>query len=107
MISSTLVRLSNDLRRAAARREYAAVGRLAVRVGAAAAEEAQTLPAGDPAIGEIAAWLKDIFGSTEILVRIGRASQANELRRVTFLQRYLPPPDRAEKLSAISFQLSA
>jgi hypothetical protein len=102
MISSTLVNLSNDLRRAAARRAYADVQRLAVRVGAAAAEEARALPAGDPAVGEIAVWLTDLFDRAEILVRIGRASQASELRRVTFLQRY-----REEKLSAISFQLSA
>jgi hypothetical protein len=94
MISATLVNLSNDLRRAAARRAYADVRRLAVKAGAAAADEARALPAGDTGIGEIAAWLKDLFDRTEILVRIGRASQASELRRVTFLQRYLPRPDR-------------
>jgi hypothetical protein len=35
-----------------------------------------------------------LYGRTEILLRIGRASQAGELRRITFLQRYLPPADR-------------
>jgi hypothetical protein len=90
MISSTLATLSNDLRQAAARRAYADVERLVVRVGEAAAEEARALPAGDPGIREIAAWLKELFSRTEILLRIGRASQAGELRRITFLKRYLP-----------------
>ena len=94
MISSTLANMGNELRRAAARRAYAEVERLSVRVGAAAAEEIRKLPAGDPGIREIAAWLKVLFDGTEILLRIARASQASELRRITFLQRYLPPPDR-------------
>jgi hypothetical protein len=94
MISSTLASLSDDLLRAAGRRRYADVQRLAVQVGAAAAQEARTLPAGDPLIREIGAWLKDLFGRTEILLRVARVSQAAELRRVTFLQRYLGAPDR-------------
>jgi hypothetical protein len=94
MISSNLIALGSDLQRAATRRAYAAVERLAVKVGAAAAAEAKALPAGDPGIGEIAAWLKDLFGRTEILVRIARVSQADELRHLTFLKRYLPRADR-------------
>jgi hypothetical protein len=94
MISSTLATLSDELRQAAARRAYADVERLAVRVGAAAAGEARALPAGDPGKLEIAAWLRELFSSTEILLRIGRASQADEFRRITFLQRYLPRQNR-------------
>jgi hypothetical protein len=94
MISPALVNLSHNLRGAAARREYAEVERLARKVGAAAAEEARALPAGDPGIGEIAAWVKELFERTEILLRVGRAAQASELRRMAFLRRYLPPPDR-------------
>jgi hypothetical protein len=94
MISPTLVSLSNELVRAAGRRRYAEVERLAVRAGSAAAAEARALPAGDPGIREIAAWLKDLFGRTEILLRIARAAQASEYRRITFLQKYLPRPDR-------------
>jgi len=93
MISSTLTALSNDLRRAAARRAYADVERLVVRVGEAAAGEARALPAGDPGVREIAVWLKELFDRTEILLRIGRASHADEFRRITFLKRYLPRQD--------------
>jgi len=94
MISSNLAALSGELRQAAARRSYAEVERLAVKVGQAAAQQARALPADDPGVPEIAAWLKELYGRTEILLRIGRASQAGELRRITFLQRYLPPADR-------------
>lgn len=94
MISSTLATLSDELRQAAARRAYAEVERLAVRVGAAAAEEARALPAGGPGKNEIATWLREVFTSTEILLRIARASQADEFRRITFLQRYLPGQNR-------------
>lgn len=90
MIPATLASLANDLHQAAARRCYADVQRLAVRLGAAAAEATGTLPAGDPAREEIAAWLKQRFESAEILVRIGRAAQADEFRRMVFLRRYLP-----------------
>jgi hypothetical protein len=93
MISSTLANLSDELVRAAGRRKYADVERLAVRVGEAAAGEARALPAGDPGIREIAIWLKELFDRTEILLRIGRASQADEFRRLTFLKRYLPGQD--------------
>jgi hypothetical protein len=94
MTYSTLDTLSKELLGAAARRAYGDVERLAVKVGAAAAGEARALPAGDPGIREIAIWLKELFERTEILLRIARASQANELRRVTFLKKYLPRPDR-------------
>jgi hypothetical protein len=94
MISPTLTSLSEDLERAAARRLYAEVQRLAVRLGEAAAAQARTLPAGDPGIAEIARWAKDKYSRAEILVRVGRASQAAELRRVSFLQRYLKTQDR-------------
>lgn len=94
MISSTLASLSDDLRRAAGRREYAEVQRLATQLGAAAAAQARELPAGDSRIAEIGVWLKEQYDRAEILLRVARASQAAELRRVTFLQRYLKVPDR-------------
>ena len=90
MISSTLTAIETELRQAAARRAYADVERLAVRVGAIAAGEARALPAGDPGIREIATWLTELFEWTEIMLRIARASQADEFRRIVFLQRYLP-----------------
>ena len=89
MISPTLDTLSIELRRAAARRAYAEVERLAVQVGAAAAEQTRALPAGDPGIREIAAWVNELFERTAILLRIARASQSNELRRITLLKRYM------------------
>jgi hypothetical protein len=94
MISSKLAILGNELQRAAARRAYADVERLAVRVGEAAAAESRGLPAGDPGRHEIAAWMKDLFDRTELLLRIARASQAAELRHLIFLKRYLSRPDR-------------
>ena len=90
MISSNLATLSDQLRKAAARRAYADVERLAVNVGEAAAEQARALPSGDPGVREIGAWLKEQFDRTEILLRIARASQAADYRRLTFLRRYLP-----------------
>lgn len=97
MLSSTLAALGNELSRAAARQAYADVERLAIWVGEAAAEEARALPAGDPGVNEIAAWLKELFERTEILLRIARAAQADELRRLTFLKRYLPRQDRRSR----------
>jgi hypothetical protein len=94
MISATLTNLGNHLCQAAARRAYANVERLAVTVRAAAEEAARALPAGHPGVAEIASWLKELYKQAEILVRIGRAAQACELRRITFLQRYLPSVDR-------------
>jgi len=94
MISSKLSTFGRDLQRAATRRAYGDVERLAARVGQAALDETRALPAGDPGIHEIAAWLKDLFERTEILLRIARVSQADELRQLTFLKRYLPRPDR-------------
>jgi len=94
MISAALITLGNELRRAAERRAYADVERLARQVGAAAAAEVRALPPGDPGGREIAGWLQDLFGRTEILLRISRASQAGELRRIAFLRRYLPADDR-------------
>jgi len=93
MISSNLTALSDELRKAAARRAYVEVERLAVKVGDAAAAQARALPAGDPGVREIAAWLKELFDRTEILLRIARASQGDEYRRLTFLRRYLPPAE--------------
>jgi hypothetical protein len=94
MISLNLSLLGDDLRRAASRSAYADVERLAVRVTAAAAEEARALATGHEGVAEIAAWLKDQFDRTEILLRIARAAQARELRQVMFLKRYLPRPDQ-------------
>ena len=95
MISSKLAKLGNELSQAASRRAYADVERLAVRAGAVAAEEASALPAGDPGLQEIAMWLKELFDRTEILLRIGRAAQADEFKRLTFLKRYLPADGQA------------
>ena len=90
MVSPSLTSLGNDLQRAAARRVYAEVQRLAVSVGAAAAEESRAT--GNTT--EIAAWLKDLYTRSEILLRIARATQADELRQVTLLKRYLSRPDQ-------------
>ena len=93
MISSALMNLGKELRRAATRRAYGDVQRLTVTLGARAAEEVRALPPGDAGRAGIAAWLKEEYRRTEILLRISRAAQAKELRRVVFLQRYLPAPD--------------
>jgi hypothetical protein len=90
MISSALAELSSHMRRAIARRAYGEVQRLAARLGAAAAVEAGAAP---EAKAEIAAWLKQEYEHADILLRIGRAQQADTLRRVVFLQRYFPGPD--------------
>ena len=56
---------------------------------AAAAEETGTLPAGDPQILEIAAWVDELLEWTGIMLRSARAAQADELRRIPFLRNYL------------------
>jgi hypothetical protein len=94
MISPILDALSNALRHAAARRAYAEVQVLAVRAGEAAAQEAHALPPGDPGIAKIAAWLSELYARTDILLRIGRAAQGDELRRVLMLKRYTAGPYR-------------
>jgi len=98
MISSTLAAMGNDLRRAAARRAYADVQSLGMSLGAAAAEEARNLPAGDPQIREIALWLEQQLQSTCILLHISRAAHADELRSIPFLKRYLQQPARKPAL---------
>jgi hypothetical protein len=94
MISAPLTAIETELRQAAARRAYADVERLAVSIGAAAAQEARELPAGDPAIREIVAWLQGVYECTGILLRIARTAQADELRRLHFVKRYLPRQPR-------------
>lgn len=89
MISFVLTSLGKDLQRAASRRDYAEVQRLVASVAAAVAAEARA--AADTA--ELAAWWGDLFGRTETLLRIGRAAQADELRQVTLLKRYLSKPE--------------
>jgi hypothetical protein len=89
MIPVALETLGSELRKAAAHRRYADVNRLAVQLGSAAAQMVGSLPAGDPAIRQIAAWLSELFKSTEILVRISRAAQADQLRQAVFVQRYM------------------
>ncbi|MEI9976901.1 MAG: hypothetical protein WDO73_35535 [Ignavibacteriota bacterium] len=94
MISSTLVARGNDLERAASRRAYADVERLSQKVGAAAVAEARSA-----GVAEIAAWLKDLFDRTEILLRIARAAHAEDLHQLALLKRYLSQADqRAEHL---------
>jgi hypothetical protein len=94
MISSTLAAMSNSLRRAAGRRAYAEVERLVTSLCDAAAAEARSVPAGDPQIREIAAWLDQQLESTRVILRIARTAHADELRRIPFLKRYMNQPAR-------------
>ena len=89
MISVTLIAMSEDLRQAAARRAYGEVERLVVSFCAAAAAQARTLPPGDPQIGEIGSWLHGELECVGVMLRIGRASVAEEYRRIPFLKTYL------------------
>jgi hypothetical protein len=94
MISAALTAIETELRQAAARRAYADVVRLAVTLGATAAQEARALLAGDPAVREIAAWLQAVYECTRVLLRVARTAQADELRRLLFVKRYLPRQHR-------------
>jgi hypothetical protein len=95
MISTTLATIGNEMRGAAGRRKYAEVQRLAVSLSEAAAEHARSLPPGDPQIREIGTWLDRQLETAGIMLRIGRAAQADELRRIPFLKRYLGQQTRA------------
>ena len=94
MISAALTAIETELRQAAARRAYADVERLVVSLCAAAAGQARALPPGDPRIREIAVWLDEQLERTRILLRIARTAQADELRRLLFVKRYLPGQHR-------------
>lgn len=85
MVSPSLLTLGQNLQRAASRRGYAEVQRLAANVGVAAVAEARA----GANLAEIGAWLQDLYARTDILLRIARATQADELRQVTLLRRYL------------------
>jgi hypothetical protein len=99
MISAALSTIGKDLQRAASRRDYAGVQRLAASAGTAAAEEARAT--GNTA--EIAEWWRDLFARTEILLRIARAAQAEELRQVALLKRYLSRPEVRAARVAVSY----
>lgn len=89
MISPPLSTLATGLHNAAARRAYEEVQGLVVALCAAAAAEARSLPEGDARIGEIAWWLREQVEWTEVMLRTARAAQAEELRRIPFLNGYL------------------
>lgn len=89
MISTALIEIENDLRRATGRRNYADVQSLLVALGAAAEKEARAFSPGDPRVYEIAAWLNQLWDWTGIMLRTARAEHADELRLVPFVKTYL------------------
>lgn len=88
MIAS-LSTLETELRQAAGHRAYADVERLVVLLCAATTAQLHILPKDDPRIHEIAAWLHELLDWTGTMLRISRATQADELRRIPFVRSYL------------------
>jgi len=88
-VCATLVRLGQEMRSAAIRRDYAGVERLAPMIGTAVEAQVRALPAGDARRSELAAWVRELWESTETMLRVGRAAQAEELRRMPFVRTYL------------------
>jgi hypothetical protein len=89
MAATSLSSLETLLREAVASRNYAEVQRLVVLLGAATAEQVSSLSAGDPLILEIGGWLDDLLDWTRTMLRVSRAAQADELRRIPFVRSYL------------------
>ena len=89
MIPEQLSSIGNNLRRAAGQHAYAETEVLVVTLCSTAAATARALPEGDPQIAEIVAWVGELLEWTGIMLRTSRAAQADELRRVPFLQGYL------------------
>ena len=89
MIPPRLLEVETELRRAAAQRAYASVAHLLVSLGDAVAEEVRIMPADDPRRDELAAWSRELLDWTGIMLRASRAEQADELRRIPFVQSYL------------------
>jgi len=48
----------------------------------------------DTVVREIAAWLQAVYECTRVLLRVARTAQADELRRLLFVKRYLPRQHR-------------
>jgi len=85
----SLTLIETRLRRAAESREYAAVDRLTLEYGGTAREAIAALPAGAPEIAGIARRVLDTLEWARLVVLTGRASTAQELRRIPFLTEYL------------------
>ena len=89
MMSAALVEKAAELRRAVEQHAYSQVADLAVSFCEAAAAETDGLAAGDPRIREAAAYVEGVLEWSRIMLCTTRASYADELRRIPFLQGYL------------------
>ncbi len=88
MMPSYLVQLEEQVRRAAASRQYAEVTRLTAEFADAARAYAQALPKGDPRAGETMRRLVDLLSWALVMVQGARAACAAELRQVATANRY-------------------
>jgi hypothetical protein len=89
MIPPPLADIGDRLRRAAGSNDYPAVEGLVTSLCSTALEQAAALPPADPQIREIGAWVDELLDWTGIMLRSSRAAQADELRRIPFVQSYL------------------
>jgi len=86
----SLTRVEDRFRHAVESRQYGAADQLALQYGDAARDAVAALPAGDPARAQIARRVLDTLEWARLVLLIGRASTARELRRIPFLTSYMP-----------------
>jgi hypothetical protein len=85
-----LTQLEERLKCAAEARQYAEVDRLTLEYGDAARTAIGVLPAGAPEVAQVAQRVLNTLERARLIVLTGRAQTACELRRIPFLERYLP-----------------
>jgi len=86
----SLTRIEDRFRHAVESRQYGDADQLALQYGEAARQAVDLLPSGDPGRAQIARRVLDTFEWARLLLLIGRAFTARELRRIPFLNSYLP-----------------
>jgi len=88
MIPPYLEQLEEQVRCAAASRQYEEIGRLAAAFAESVRAYTQTLPAGDARAGDAMRRLVDLLSWSLVMVQGGRAACSAELRRVRTANRY-------------------
>ncbi|MGP8243220.1 MAG: hypothetical protein ACLQVN_01730 [Bryobacteraceae bacterium] len=89
MVSNPLTELENQLRGAVVARRYHDVRRIAPRFCAAAQTAIGQLDPGDPLRRETILYVDRTLEWARIMMILARTSLASELRRFTFLQKYV------------------
>jgi hypothetical protein len=88
MIPPYLEQLEEQVRRAAASRQYEEIVRLSAAFAGSVRAYTQALPKGDPRAGDAMRRLVDLLSWSLVMVQGARAACSAELRRVSTANRY-------------------